>query len=211
MKMIALMIGAAALLGQGNALAGDEIDAKYQGEWLRAALKAGEENPVATGCLRTKLGSMVSDMTLTADGGVFGSINYVGDEACGGENFLSAKYQYNFESESRSATEQVVKVPAQYYEITVAGDLTVQKLNEAKVCGYSEWATETYASDASPLKDCTFGNMGMTIPPFISNEDLQNWRTKFAVQGTGVAVSSKHTPDGDYHHTTFYARKPAGQ
>lgn len=190
-------------------MAHDEVDAHFQGQWLKATLKNGAENPVASGCLRTKLGSLVSDMQLTKDGGTFGSINFIGNESCEGENFLRAQYHYNFENETRSENQQVVKVPAQYYEITVAGAVTAEKLNEAKVCDYTEWSTETYASDASPLKDCTFDNMGMTVPPFISPEDLQNWRTRFTVQGNGMAVESKSSPTGKFHHLQYYVRKPA--
>lgn len=208
MRIYTALIAMTGLFAQGSAMAGDEIDKHYHGQYVIAHLKAGEENPTASGCLRTKLGSIVRDMTLNGAGGVFGSINYIDNEECGGENFIKGEFRYDFKNESRTKTEQVLKVPGQYYEITIAGDVTVKKLNEAKVCGYTEWAAKKYIISESPLKDCTFENMGMTIPPFINETDIQNWRTRLSVQGTGIATASKAKPDDDYHHVEYWAPKP---
>lgn len=211
MKTQHLIAGLATVLVSTAAWGGDEIEAKYHGDWDRAVLKTGEENPAAAGCLRTKLGSMLGAMTLSAKGGVFYAENYVGNEECQGDDFIKAKYNYAFKALSKADGAQILAVPNQQYELTVSGETTVAQLNEKKVCGFEQWTAKTYTSDESPLKDCTFKNMGMTVPPYINNKDLQDWRTRLAPQGNGISVSSAAKPDGEFHHTTYYVKAPAAR
>lgn len=203
-----LMIASLCAMMATSLYAGEGIDKKYQGDWVRATLKQGEDNPTPSGCLRTKMGSVIAGATLTAKGGVFSSANYFGNEECGGDNHIKAKFIYEFASVSKDENAQMLRVPNQKYTITITGQEPVKQLNEQGVCGYKNWEAKAYSSEQSPLKDCTFDNMGLTIPPYINNKDLQNWRTRLSVQGNGLALASSSTPDGDFDHVHYYSRKP---
>lgn len=197
---------AATVVGLAGLAQAAEIDPQYHGEWQRAVLKTGETDPQAAGCLRTKLGSMVNSMSVSGAQGVFTSTNYFGNEECKGDNYIHSVYIYSFTGFLRTKTSHILKVASQSYELKVVGADTVAKLNDKKVCGHSEWTEKTYSSGGKVLQACTFDNMGLTVPPFINDEQLKDWRTRYSVQGTGIAVASTHKPGGEFHHTSYYVK-----
>lgn len=196
------------LLSTGSALGGDEIDQKYHGTFDNGRLKDGEEEPTIAGCLRTKYGSKKGWAVLHATGGDFNTNAYVASETCEGDNMIKTRFSYVLKNESRTEDHQVVTIPSQDLTIEIVGALTVKTMNEKKVCGHSDWVEKVYKTHDEEMKACTFDNMAMNIPPYISDEVLQNWRTLIRLQGeTGLGMASKATPDGEFGHVHYYVRR----
>lgn len=207
-SMLALSAAlASAVLFEAGASHAKGIDAKFHGPWAQAALEKGQKSPQLKPCLATKIGSMTSHMNVTAKGGTYTVTNVLGSGNCQGDNWIKGQYRYEFAHDSGSGKEQILKVTGQSHEVTIKGQGAVKQLNDKKVCGFTGWEAKTYVSGKSPLKDCTFKNMGLSIPPHISMAELKNWRTKLSLVGKGLAVSSSMTPKGKFMHSTYYVKK----
>lgn len=199
----------------------DEVDAKYRGEWLLASLAEGDTNPIAVGCIDSDLGSYKAKAVVAENKIDFLVTDFIGTKDCTGTNTISGKITYNLTIESTETQQQILRAPTHSYAYTLAGELTIKQMNEANVCGHSDWQIGTYKSTDPKMQNCKESKKGENgeedqkdntsgyLPPYRKPDSEAHLQLRLRLVGKGMALDERDTTkEGSTFVYPYYFARP---
>lgn len=168
-----------------------EIQPQFRGAWVLAEQILGEADPKAKGCQVSETGSFTAKANLDKKIGLYETLDFVGVKDCSGSNTITGKITYSYEVVSTTAESQILRAPTHSYVYTIAGELTVKMMNEAKVCGHSDWKAGSYQSTDKKMQTCAEGNTFEFLPPYQKPDAYKDILARFRNAGKGMVIDQR--------------------
>lgn len=172
---------------------GGEILPQFRGAWVYAENVLGEADPKAKSCEANAVGSFKGSVTLDKKVGTQEIRTFVSTSNCTGNNLIVRKTTYNYEVVSTADNSQIVRAPKLSYTYSIAGEFTVKMLNDAKVCGHTDWQAGLYRSEEKKLQTCTDRNTFDLIAPYQKPDSAKDILARFRPAGKGMVIDQRNS------------------
>lgn len=170
---------------------GGEILPQFRGAWVLAEQILGEADPKAKGCQVSEIGSFTAKVNIDKKAGLYETMNFVGVKDCSGSNTIAEKMTFNYEVVSATAESQILRPPLFSYTYAIAGELTIKMMNEANVCGHSDWKAGTYKSTDKKMQTCIVENTFNFVRPYQMPDAHKHILERFRPAGKGMVIETR--------------------